>query len=128
MNVVITIPAYNEEKTLGKVLKEIKEVMRQTDYNYTILVLDDGSRDRTVKVAKKEGAYMPHKMRKLKGAPLQKAARELLAKSEKGELELTDDMYDLLSKRNFSDLSDDDLTHFWNQADNLATKNLFVAP
>lgn len=54
MNVVITIPAYNEEKTLGKVLKDIKRVMNSTNYNYKILVVNDGSKDKTKEVAENE--------------------------------------------------------------------------
>lgn len=58
MKVVITIPAYNEEKTIVRVIKEIKEVMSRTSYNYIIHVLDDGSKDRTAVMAKKEGAIV----------------------------------------------------------------------
>tara|TARA_Y100000034_G_C6909557_1_gene423532 strand:+ start:1819 stop:2709 length:891 start_codon:yes stop_codon:yes gene_type:complete len=56
--VIITIPAYNEEQTIGKVLNELKIVMNKTNYNYKILVLDDGSLDNTVKVAKKYGVII----------------------------------------------------------------------
>src|SRR3989344_3839915 len=58
MKIIISIPAYNEEKTLPKVLTEIKEVMSNTKYNYSILVLDDGSRDKTVEVARSHGAIV----------------------------------------------------------------------
>ena len=58
MKVVITIPACNEEKTIGKVIKTIKEVMNRTSYNYQILVVDDGSKDNTAKVAKNNGAIV----------------------------------------------------------------------
>jgi len=47
MNVVITIPAYNEEDTLGRVISDIKKVMGKTKYKYNILVVDDGSKDKT---------------------------------------------------------------------------------
>jgi len=65
MKVVITIPAYNEEKTLGRVIKEIKEVMDKTSYNYQILVLDDGSKDRTIEIAKKNKAVVVSNKRNL---------------------------------------------------------------
>jgi glycosyltransferase involved in cell wall biosynthesis len=58
MKVIITIPAYNEEKTLPFVLTEIKEVMKRTAYNYNLLVIDDGSQDKTIDVAKKHGAIV----------------------------------------------------------------------
>lgn len=56
--VVISIPAYNEEKTLPRVLQEIKQVMKGKRYNYVFLVLNDGSKDLTVEVAQKEGAIV----------------------------------------------------------------------
>jgi glycosyltransferase involved in cell wall biosynthesis len=58
MKVIITIPAYNEEKTLPRVLEEIKEVMQHTDYKYELLVLNDGSKDKTIEVAKQHGAIV----------------------------------------------------------------------
>ncbi len=56
--VIITIPAYNEEQDLGRVLDEIKSVMINTNYNYEILVYDDGSKDKTVEIAKQHGALV----------------------------------------------------------------------
>lgn len=52
MNVVITIPAYNEEKTIVSVIKDIKSVMSKTSHNYEIIVVNDGSQDKTAEVAK----------------------------------------------------------------------------
>lgn len=54
--IVITIPAYNEERDIVKTIREIKEVMK--NYNYKILVIDDGSKDKTKELAKKEGAIV----------------------------------------------------------------------
>ena len=53
---LITIPAYNEEKTLGAVLKEIHSEMKKAGYDYEIHVIDDGSADRTSEVAVSGGA------------------------------------------------------------------------
>lgn len=58
MLVVITIPAFNEEKTVPKVLKEITQVMKGTKYDYKILVYDDGSTDNTAIIAKNGGAIV----------------------------------------------------------------------
>jgi len=55
-NIIISIPAYNEERDLGSTLQGIKEVMQLTTYNYKILVLDDGSKDNTVRIAEEQGA------------------------------------------------------------------------
>ena len=56
--VIIAIPAWNEEKTLQPVLEEIQGIMNETDYNYEILITDDGSTDKTIEVAKKNGALV----------------------------------------------------------------------
>src|SRR3989338_5663871 len=58
MKVIITIPAYNEEKTIGRLVADIMKAMSQTNYNYRILVLDDGSKDRTAEVSRKAGAIV----------------------------------------------------------------------
>ncbi len=67
MNVVITIPAYNEEKTIDKIIKELKEVMSSSEYKnrYKILVVNDGSKDNTVEVAKKAGVIVISNKRNL---------------------------------------------------------------
>ncbi|MEK6940715.1 MAG: glycosyltransferase family 2 protein [Nanoarchaeota archaeon] len=56
MKTIITIPAYNEEKSLKEVLESIKAVMNKTDYAYQLLVVNDGSTDNTAKIAKEAGA------------------------------------------------------------------------
>lgn len=58
MKVIISIPAYNEEKTLTPVLSEIHQIMKNTVYTYEILVLNDGSVDKTAEVAKSLGAIV----------------------------------------------------------------------
>ncbi len=54
--IIITIPAYNEEKHIGKVIQEINLVMNKTNWHYQILVLDDGSTDNTKEIAINNGA------------------------------------------------------------------------
>jgi glycosyltransferase involved in cell wall biosynthesis len=57
MNVVVSIPAYNEEGSIASVIRNVKEVMgKSRKYKYGILVVDDGSKDRTAEIAKSEGA------------------------------------------------------------------------
>ena len=50
----IVIPAYNEEKTVIKVLREIKSVLKKAKVVYELIVVDDGSKDKTAEVVKKE--------------------------------------------------------------------------
>lgn len=51
-SVMIMIPAYNEEKTVGEIVKSAKTLYP----NFEIVVIDDGSDDRTVQNAKEAGA------------------------------------------------------------------------
>lgn len=56
MKLIIQIPCYNEEKTLGITLDALpKQVSGITDIKY--LVIDDGSTDRTVEVAQEHHAH-----------------------------------------------------------------------
>nr|MDO8046132.1 glycosyltransferase family 2 protein [Candidatus Baldrarchaeota archaeon] len=47
----VVIPAYNEEKTIGEVLSKTISVMESLGRPYEIIVVDDGSTDRTLEVA-----------------------------------------------------------------------------
>ena len=60
MNIVVTIPAYNEEKTIGEAVNGIKKSLDSSAYKgkYKILVVDDGSRDKTAEIARKNGAMV----------------------------------------------------------------------
>ena len=54
--ILITIPAYNEAKNIGNVIEKIKEVMSQQSYDYEIVIIDDGSRDKTAEITRNSGA------------------------------------------------------------------------
>ena len=51
MYLSVIIPAYNEERRLPKTLREIDRYLRNQNYDYEILVVNDGSKDKTVEVA-----------------------------------------------------------------------------
>jgi len=53
LKLVILIPAYNEEKTIGEVIKNISEKFPSIDA-HEVLVVDDGSSDKTAEIAKKK--------------------------------------------------------------------------
>ena len=47
----VVIPMYNEEPTVGNVIRRLKFVLSETGVRYEIIVVDDCSQDRSVKVA-----------------------------------------------------------------------------
>ena len=55
MKLLIYMPALNEEKGLGEVIKDLPKKIEGVDEIKT-LVVDDGSTDRTVEIARKNGA------------------------------------------------------------------------
>jgi len=52
MYLSVIIPAYNEEKRLPKTLEDIDKYLSKQKYDYEILVVNDGSKDETTKVAR----------------------------------------------------------------------------
>jgi len=52
LHVTIILPAYNEEAAIGKVIDDIQYTMKQRDFTYEILVVDDHSSDATADIAK----------------------------------------------------------------------------
>lgn len=53
------MPAYNEEDTIGQVIKDIKQAMR--GYGYSMQVVSDGSTDKTVTIARGLGVLVREK-------------------------------------------------------------------
>jgi glycosyltransferase involved in cell wall biosynthesis len=47
MHLSVVIPAYNEEKRLPKTLEAVDSYLRKQNYDYEILVVNDGSKDGT---------------------------------------------------------------------------------
>ena len=50
MHLSVIIPAYNEERRLPKTLEEIDKYLSKQDYDYEIIVVSDGSKDKTAEV------------------------------------------------------------------------------
>ncbi len=56
MKLIIQIPCYNEEKTLPQVIADLPKELPGID-TIEYLVIDDGSEDRTIAVAKEQGVH-----------------------------------------------------------------------
>lgn len=52
MYLSVIIPAYNEEKRLPKTLEEIDKYLSKQSYDYEILVVNDGSKDKTAEIVR----------------------------------------------------------------------------
>ncbi len=73
MQISIIIPVYNEEKSILPLLKEIEDVMNQSRLGYEIIVINDGSTDRTGEVLRESESsirILDHKINRGYGASL----------------------------------------------------------
>ncbi len=57
MKLVILIPAYNEEVTITEAIKRIPNQIEGIDEK-EVIVIDDGSRDKTAQLAREQGAFV----------------------------------------------------------------------
>jgi glycosyltransferase involved in cell wall biosynthesis len=72
--VTVVIPAFNEETTVAGVVQEVKQILPQA----RILVIDDGSADRTAERARGAGAdVISHPLNKGNGASVKTALRAI---------------------------------------------------
>ena len=53
MGFSVIIPAYNEEENILNTVEDVKKVVRELDKNAEIIVVDDGSEDKTYDILKK---------------------------------------------------------------------------
>ena len=61
--IAVLLPCYNEEITIGKVVRDFKQALPDS----TIYVYDNNSTDRTAEIAQAEGAVVRHEPRQGKG-------------------------------------------------------------
>ena len=53
MNISIVIPLFNEEESLPELCSWIDEVMKANNFTYEVLLIDDGSKDKSWSVVEK---------------------------------------------------------------------------
>ncbi len=56
----VIIPSYNEEERIEKTLLSVSDYLRKQQFEYEILVVNDGSKDNTAKVVKKLESKITH--------------------------------------------------------------------
>jgi len=57
-SISVIIPVYNEEKTIGDVIKRTKNAMTRLKASHEVLVVDDGSVDRSAKISLEMNAHV----------------------------------------------------------------------
>ena len=56
--IILIIPAYNEEENILKTYKKITDYNKKNKTNYDVIVINDGSKDKTGEILDKE--KIPH--------------------------------------------------------------------
>ena len=57
--VYIVLPAYNEEENMPRLLDSVRDAMDESTARYQVVVVDDGSRDRTAAIVEQFAREMP---------------------------------------------------------------------
>lgn len=83
-NLSIIIPAFNEEESIGPTIDGVRNAMERSSVDFEVIVVDDGSKDKTLDVARSKGArVLRNDQNKGYGASLkagiQKARFDLIA-------------------------------------------------
>jgi len=63
MHLSVVIPAYNEEKRIEDTLSRMYDYLRAKDFDYEVIVVDDGSSDDTVPRARESGLSREGKLK-----------------------------------------------------------------
>lgn len=75
-DVTFLIPAYNEEKSIGKPLKSINQNFPKSN----IIVIDNNSKDKTLHIARKYGAQILYELKQGKGHAIKKGFKNIKSK------------------------------------------------
>ena len=73
MKIAVLLPCYNEEVTIGKVIKDFRKELPDAD----IYVYDNNSKDKTAEIAKENGAIVKHEYRQGKGNVVRSMFRDI---------------------------------------------------
>ncbi|MGD9131764.1 MAG: glycosyltransferase family 2 protein [Candidatus Bathyarchaeota archaeon] len=84
LTVSVVIPVFNEEVTVGNIVTRAKKTLEQLGVSYEILVVDDGSVDKSAHIAQEMKAHVLKEAHQGKGFALRSGFRQA-----KGELVVT---------------------------------------
>lgn len=92
----VTLPAYNEEESLPSLLERIGEAFADSNLPYGVIIVNDGSRDRTEQIAEEYTLQMPiylvnHPVNKGLGVTIRDGLREAVERGEDRDIILTMD-------------------------------------
>jgi glycosyltransferase involved in cell wall biosynthesis len=54
----VVVPMFNEEPTVGDVIRRLKNVLAATGFRHEVIVVDDFSSDKSIEVARKQGVQV----------------------------------------------------------------------
>ena len=80
MEVSVILPALNEEKSIGKTIREIKQTLSKHQISFEIIVVDSDSKDKTAIISKNEGAKVVNEPQRGYGNALRKGFKEAKGK------------------------------------------------
>ena len=66
MYLSVIIPAYNEEERIGGTLAKIYSFLKTKNYDYEVIVVDDGSADKTIQEAQRSRLFKENNLRVIK--------------------------------------------------------------
>lgn len=94
--ILVVLPAYNEEANIGNLLRRIFETLTDEHFEFSIIVVDDGSSDRTQRILQEYGREFPlvihrHERNQGLGAAIRDGLRQAAALASERDIVITMD-------------------------------------
>ena len=94
--IIVVLPAYNEEANIGNLLLGIFESLTDEHLGFTIIVVDDGSSDRTLQILEEHGGEFPlivhrHEQNQGLGATIREGLRQAAEVASQRDIIITMD-------------------------------------